>query len=340
MSFDFSVHAVSALRAAMLASLLAAGPAAHAALTPGGLLSQQSSVVAESIKKEAQMCATGEAEGTIGNAIKNALKIHTELAAVGPGLEELFSPVSDCFSGLMGTWDLSFAIPSLASVRDQVKGALTKFAKKKVCSAVDQARGMVTSSINNAISDLTKGTGMGGIGDLNGLSNGLISGALSQIDPDLGRQYTRPPAQTDYTIDVNPFSGTPLDFGGGNSTGGSGGSSGGTGSSGAVGQINTGNSQIGAVNSQLANLQAQVGPALQELSRAQSQLSNCRAQLHSSCVNYELNVTSATVKVNKLNEQIASLRNQLAGASARSAAPASSGSSGGGSVLDRLGSYF
>lgn len=341
MSFDYEGRGPrrTALNWAALVAMALGASSAHAALSPG-LLSQQTSVVADSIKKEAEMCATGEAEGTIGNAIKNAVNIHTQLAAAMPNTEELFSPVQDCFSGLLGTWDLSFAIPSLASVRDAVSGAMVKFAQKKVCSTVSQARSMVVTPINQAIGGLTGGTGMGGIGDLNGLSNGLIGGGLAQIDPELGWQYAKPPAQTDYNINVNPFSGQPLDFGGGASPGGSAGSSGGLGSSGAVGQIGTGNSQIGAVNSQLANLQAQVGPAQQAVSKAQSRLSSCQAQAYNNCTSYQADLQNAQGTLNGLNSSIASLRGQLSGASAASAAsvaPASSRSDG---MLDRLGSYF
>lgn len=303
------------------------------------LLSQQTSVVADSIKQEAEQCATGEAEGSIGNAIKNALKIHTELAAAMPNTEELFSPFKDCFSGLMGTWDLSFAIPSLASIRDAVGQALLKFAKKKVCTAVDQVRTMVTAPLNQAISGLTAGTGMGGIGDLNGLSNGLVSGGLAMIDPELGAQYASPPSQLDYNVNLNPFSSTPLNFSGGDSRGSS---SGGLGSSGAIGQINSGSSQIGGVNSQLANLQAQVGPAQQAVSQAQSRLASCEAQSYNNCGNYEASLQSAQNNLNSLSNSIGSLRGQLSGASsARSsmAAPAASPSSGGG-MLDRLGSLL
>lgn len=301
------------------------------------LLSQQTSVVADSIKQEAQQCATGEAEGSIGNAIKNALKIHTELAAAMPNTEELFSPFKDCFSGLLGTWDLSFAIPSLSSIRDAVGQALLKFAKKKVCTAVDQARAMVTGPLNQAISGLTAGTGMGSIGDLNGLSNGLISGGLAMIDPDLGSQYSHPPSQIEYNVNLNPFSSTPLDFSGGDSSGG--GSTGGLGSSGSVGQINSGSSQIGGINSQLANLQAQVGPAQQAVSQAQSRLSSCQAQSYNNCTNYESALQSAQNQLNGLNNSIGDLRGQLSGASAsRSvAAPAAARASSGGGMLDRLG---
>ncbi|ANN80890.1 hypothetical protein [Bordetella flabilis] len=341
MSCDFRLGAAaSAVRASVVVLLLGGMPAAHAALGSSNLLSQQTSVVADSIKKEAELCATGNTPGTIGNAIQNALKIHTELASAMPNTEALFSPSGDCFSSLLGTWDLSFAIPSLSSVRDAVANALVKFAKKKVCSAVDQARMMTTSSINQAIYGLSSGTGMGGIGDLNGLSNGLMSGALATIDPNLGSQYSKPPAQTDYDVNLNPFSGTPLDFGGSGSSGSSGSPGAGLDSSGALGQISTGNSQINNVNSQLANLQAQVGPAQQAVSQAQSRLSSCLSQTYNNCSNYQSALQNAQAQLNGLNSSIGALKGQLSGYSASSVPSASPASSTGSSVIDRLGSLF
>jgi len=341
MSVEFQGRkaSASALRVGALVVMLVATAAAQGAVTPGGLLSQQSSVVAESIKQEAELCATGDAEGSIGNAIQNALKIHTELAAAMPNTEELFSPMGDCFSGLLGVWDLSFAIPSLSSIRSAVSSALVKFATKKVCTAMDQARSMVTTPINQAISGLTAGTGMGGIGDLNGLSNGLISGGLTMIDPELGWQYSKPPAQTEYTTNLNPFSGTSLDFSGGNS-GGSGGGSSGVGSSGAVGQINSGNSQINGLNSQIAGMQAQVGPAQQAVSQARSRLANCQAQAYNSCGNYEMALQNAQNHLNSLNSSIRALRGQLSGAYAAPASATSASGRSGSSVLDRMSGYL
>lgn len=334
-----------ALRALVAACTMTASGGVFAVATPG-LLSQQTSVVAESIKAEAEMCATGEAEGSIGNAIQNALKIHTELAAAMPNTEELFSPMQDCFSGLLGTFDLSFAIPSLSSIRSAVTNALSRYATKKVCSAVQQARSMVTTPINQAISGLTSGTGMGGIGDLNGLSNRLIGDHLAGIDPDLGWQYTAPPANTQYTVELNPFQSTPLDFGGsGNGNSGGNGSGGGTGiggGSGAPGQINTGNAQIDGLNHQIAGLQAQVGPAQQAVSRAQSSLSSCQAQSYNNCANYEMQLQRAQAHLQNLNNSIGSLRGQLSNSYAAPrtmSAPAAS-NSGGGGVMDRLGSLL
>lgn len=309
------------------------GPSATWASTN---FSQQTSIVAESIKAEAAMCATGEAEGSIGNAIQNALKIHTELAAAMPNTEELFSPMQECFSGLLGAFDLSFAIPSLDSIRGAVQNALTKYATKKVCSAVQQARSMVTTPINQAISELTAGTGMGGIGDLNGLSNGLIGSGLAMIDPDLGWKYASPPAGTQYTVDLNPFNSTPLDFGGSNGSG----TGAGTGnSSGATGKINSGNSQIDRLNHQIAGLQAQVGPAQQEVFRAQSALSSCQVQPYNNCSNYQIQVQQAQANLQNLNNSIASLRGQLSSSyQTRSTVTSSSGNSGG--LMERLGSLF
>jgi hypothetical protein len=58
--------------------------------------SPTTSAVSKELEAEAKKCATG-ADGTLGAAIKNATKIHLEIAAVAPPVEELFD--GDCSSG-------------------------------------------------------------------------------------------------------------------------------------------------------------------------------------------------------------------------------------------------
>jgi hypothetical protein len=191
------------------ASLLFGGQAFAAT---SSLISQQDSVVADSIKAEAEDCAEGK-EGTIGHSIADALKIHTELASATPNVESLFSATQDCFSGLGSLFDLSGSIPSLGSILASAQAAVLKFAQKKVCTAVQQVTTMVTTPINQAIGKVGSG---GSIGDLNGLTNGLVSGGMSQLDPQLGSSYHNAAAgaQATYTVDVNPFNYVQTDFGG------------------------------------------------------------------------------------------------------------------------------
>ncbi|WP_240533834.1 hypothetical protein [Aeromonas veronii] len=62
--------------------------------------------MADNIKADAEDCATGTKDGTIGHSIKQALDIHTELASATPNVESLFDVGSDCFSGLSQIFDL------------------------------------------------------------------------------------------------------------------------------------------------------------------------------------------------------------------------------------------
>lgn len=203
------------LASSVLVGALLMGGGASAATS--NLISQQGSVVADSIKADAENCADG-AEGTIGHSIADALKIHTELASATPNVESLFAASADCFSGLSTLFDLSGSIPSLGSILASAQAAVIQFAQKKVCTAVQQVTSMVTTPINQAIGKVSAGSS---IGDLNGLTNGLISQGMSTIDPQLGSSYhaAAPGATVSYQVDVNPFNYSQTDFGGSTSSG-------------------------------------------------------------------------------------------------------------------------
>lgn len=275
----------------------AVGSGSTLASASSQLISQQSSVVADNIKADAEDCATGTKDGTIGHSIKQALDIHTELASATPNVESLFDVGSDCFSGLSQIFDLSFSIPSLASILSAAQDAVMKYAQKKICTAVNQVTGMVTSPINQAIG---KVNGLSSFGDLNGMTNGLVQQGMSQIDPNLGSQYHSGTSGGTYTVGTNPFNGTQTDFGGSTGTGSD---MGGT------------NAQINALNQQIANVQAQVGPAQYQLQQAQQQLANCQAWQYNNCTSQQQAVASAQNNLNNLNSQLSALQSQLAGIS-------------------------
>jgi len=176
------------------------------------LISQQSSVVADSIKADAEDCATGSKDGSIGHSIKEALDIHTGLASATPNVESLFDVDSDCFAGLNQIFDLSFSIPSLGSIISSAQDAVMKYAEKKICTAVNQVTSMVTSPINQAID---KVNGLSSFGDL----NGLVQKGMSRIDPNLGAEYHSGKSGGTYNVEINPFNGTQTDFGGSSGTG-------------------------------------------------------------------------------------------------------------------------
>ena len=322
-----------ALGIAVGVSVMFAGYAVSAVSSGSGssqLLSQQTSVVADSIKADAEACATGTLDGSIGHSIKQAMQIHQTIAAAPVNVESLFDVNSDCFSGLNQIYDLSFSIPSLSSIIGAASDAVMKYAQKKVCTAVNQISGLVTDPINQAIGEINQ---LGSLGDLNGLTNGLVSQGISQIDPNIAAGYSAPAGGT-YTVGTNPFGSSQVDFGGTN------------------GDMGSTNAQINSLNQQIANVQAQVGPAQYQLQQAQQQLSNCQAYQYNNCTSYQQQVANAQNHLNTLNGQLATLQTQLGNtspsiygtqtASARSAPaaapkPAASDSS---SFIQSIGNLF
>lgn len=263
------------------------------------LLSQQSSVIAAEVAADAEDCANGKG---IGGAIGDALKIHTELASATPNVETLFDVSGDCFSGLSQIFDLSFTIPSLASIMSAASSAVMQYAQKKVCTAVNQVSGMVTSPINAAIG---KVNGLSSFTDLNGMTNGLVSKGMSSIDPALGSEYhaTAPSGTT--TVGTNPFNSTQTDFSGTANTGNTTGTN-----------IGTANTSITALNSQIAAVQTQVGPAQYALQQAQAALASCSTtEYYDSCPAAQQQVATSQAALNALNQQLSGLLSQLSGVS-------------------------
>lgn len=257
------------------------------------LLSQETSVVAADIKQSAEDCATGTVDGTIGHSIGDALKIHTELASATPNVEGLFDVGSDCFSGLSQIFDLSFTIPSLASIMSAASSMVLQYAQKKVCSAVKQVTGMVTSPINDAIGKIN---GLSSFTDLNGMTNGLVAKGMSSIDPQLGSGYHNGPATGTYTTGTNPFGTAQTDFSGSSNNAGS--------------NIGNANAKITALNSQIATTQSQVGPAQAALQQAQQQLASCNFSEYD-CSGAQQQVVNTQAALDALNQQLANLLAQL-----------------------------
>jgi len=179
--------------------------------TRSQLLSNQSSVVADSIKKDAEDCVTGEKEGTIGYSIKQALNIHTQFASATPNIESLFDINNDCFSGINQVIDLSFTIPSLSSIMSSAQDAMMRYAEKKICTAVNNITGLVTTPINQSIDKVNQ---LNSFGDLNGLTNDLVKQGMTRIDPNLGAEYHNKENGGTYNINVNPFNAIQTDFSG------------------------------------------------------------------------------------------------------------------------------
>ena len=300
-------------------SLLAGGYALSAGGGGGGgspsdptstLLSDQESAITAQMKQDAEDCAKGDKEGTVGHAINMSLKAHLELASASPNVEQLFDVNADCFAGLSSLIDLSFAIPSLATIISAAQNAVMQYAKKKICSAVSRVTGMVTGPINQAI-----GTANGYIGALNGLSANLNNGGgLSMLDPNLGAAYNVGSSGT-YTTG-QPFANnpqTPV----GDSTGG--------------GDQGSGNyTQVQQLTQQLGQVQASLGPAQNALGQAQQAYNYCQQVGEGSCSSQATALQAAQQNVNNIQNQITSLQNQIngllgTGAGAKSAPASQSG---------------
>jgi hypothetical protein len=158
------------------------------------LISTQSSVIDTAIQADVANC---DQPGGISFAIKTAMQVHSEIASATPNVESLFDVNSNCFSGIGQIFDLSFAIPSLASILSAAQNALLAYAQKKVCTAVNQVTGMVTTPINGAIAKVNTITGFV---DINGNANTAVGGAMATIDPQLGAQYHPTVPSGTYTV--------------------------------------------------------------------------------------------------------------------------------------------
>ncbi len=227
------------------------------------LISQQDSVVAAAINQEAADCANGSA-GTIGAAISTAMNVHSQMASATPNVETLFDVNSDCFSSIGQIFDLSFSIPSLASILSAAQDAVLKYAQKKVCTAVNKVTGMVTTPINQAIGQINQ---LQGFTDINGMANSAIGGAMSGIDPQLGSQY-HGSAGGNYTANTNPFGSnqTTFDGTGGSSTG-----------------LNNNTAQINALTQQIANQQIKINQDQMNLQNAQNVYNSCSGGWDNDC---------------------------------------------------------
>lgn len=139
----------------------------------------------------------------IGASIKTAIGAHSQMASATPNVESLFDVNDACFASVSQIIDLSFSIPSLASILSSAQDAVLKYAQKKVCSTVGKVSGMVTSPINQAIGQWnTLGQQFT---DINGMANSAVGGSMSTLDPQLGSGYKPASAATTYSVNANAF---------------------------------------------------------------------------------------------------------------------------------------
>ena len=282
-------------------------------LAQSALVSNQSSVVANSIKSEAQNCANGAA-GTIGSSIGTAMQIHTEMASATPNVETLFDVANDCFSGVSNIFDLSFSIPSLSSILNAAKDAVMQYAQKKICSAATQVTGMVTNPLNQAISNVN---GYGSIGDLNGLSNNLVKSGMSQIDPNLGASYSGGGGGNNYTVGTNPFNSQQTEFSNGNSN------------SNASQIIGNCSAQISTLNHDIFAQQQQVISLTNQYNSAKAAADSCHASMYTNggnCYSVDMAAASLQNQLNAAQQSVTTLQQNLANLSSSPSCSASAAS--------------
>ncbi len=216
------------------------------------LISQQDSVVAAQISAEVVPCSQA-ASGTVGGAIQTAMTAHQQIASATPAVESLFDVNSSCFSSINQIFDLSFAIPSLASILSSAESAVMQYAQKQICTAVNQVTGMVTTPINQAIGQVNS---LAGFADINGMANG----SMTSIDPNLGSTYHAPVAGGTYTTGSGFTSGQTT-FSGGSTSG----------------NINSNTAEITALTAQIAQQQITINTDTQAVQSAQSNYSSCNS---------------------------------------------------------------
>jgi hypothetical protein len=138
-----------------------------------------SSQISTHLAQSAAECAAGK-EGTLGGAIKSAMKMHEELANVAPKVEDLFG--QQCMQNLSQLMDMSNFVGSiyaslLGTITDQFKAMI----QKNVCKVIDKATGLVMNPINEAINKVN--TGLGGIeGKVNGFAIEAFQTPSKKID--------------------------------------------------------------------------------------------------------------------------------------------------------------
>jgi flagellar biosynthesis chaperone FliJ len=279
------------------------------------LISTQSSVIDTAIQADVAKC---DEPGGIGFAIQTAMQVHSEIASASPNVESLFDVNNDCFSGIGQIFDLSFAIPGLHSILSAAQDALLAYAKKKICTAVNQVSGMVTTPINGAINKVNTITGFV---DINGMANSAVGGAMSTIDPQLGAQYHPTVPSGTYTVGT-PFGTSQTTFSS-TGTGSTGTGSTGTGSTGTNLQNNL--AQINSLTQQIANLQIAVNQDTLDLQSAQSIFQNCMAwntgTSSTGCYAEDTAMQQAAAQLSTDSANLAAAQTQLSQLTATQSAP-------------------
>ncbi|MBR5950626.1 MAG: hypothetical protein IKZ87_04255 [Actinomycetaceae bacterium] len=112
----------------------------------------------------------------MGFAIKSAMQVHGEFAAVQPHLDEIFARTSDCFKEATTIFDLSFAIPSLWDIVDVAIQAVKDYAVQQICNLAYEIPNKIRSAMGEVLTTIKQ---LGETGDISiaNLSSSLFTGS-------------------------------------------------------------------------------------------------------------------------------------------------------------------
>lgn len=254
----------------------------------------------EEAKEEEKKCAEKQ-EGTQGEAIDIAIKVHIEMGAAQPDVEKFFDQFGDCFSKLNKLYDLSYSIPSLSSIMNSAQQGIVDYSKQKVCTAINEVSKIVTDPLNKAIDKINNRYAK--YFDLNGLTSSLIQDGISKIDSQLGNDYLSPPKNTDIIIHSFSDSQTTFDNSDINSN---------VSNSNPSGNVfNNQTNQLNDLNQKLQTAQMQLPAAQSSVLNAQSKLNMCLNQ-GNNCTNYQTQLDQAKANLSQIQQNIQNLQSQVA----------------------------
>lgn len=254
----------------------------------------------DAAKEEEKRCAEKQ-EGTQGEAIDIAVKVHIEMGAAQPDVEKFFDQYGDCFSKLNKLYDLSFSIPSLSSIINAAQQAVIDYAKQKACTAIYEYSKRVTDPINKAIDKINNQYAK--YFDLNGLTNSLIQEGISKIDSKLGSDYLTPPKNTD--INIPSFSDSQTTFDNSNINSNI------SNSNPPGNSFNNQTNQLNDLNQKLQTAQLQLPAAQSAVLNAQRKLNMCLNQ-GNNCTNFQTQLDQAQANLNQIQQNIQNLQSQVA----------------------------
>lgn len=155
------------------------------------------STTAQDINAAAQECADLSNPNGLAAASKSAYQDRNTLASAMPNTDKIFDVANSggCFNVLKDFPNLSVAIPDFTAIATALKTSLIKYAKRKVCNAVNDALSEMIDPINDAMDKVA----VNGEIDLTGAMNTVLITEAYKIDRDLGRVTV--PVQTEYEID-------------------------------------------------------------------------------------------------------------------------------------------